>query len=93
MPSGIREVGGKKWKIWRAVECRVPPPEVGEQQDSSRGIWITGLLNNGTVQYGIERYFFSENRVEELGRLHSGQVLVEASVGRNARLVMKRLIY
>jgi uncharacterized membrane-anchored protein len=93
VPSGTREVGGKNWTIWRAADCRIPPPAVQEKQDPSRGIWVTGLLNNGTLQYGIERYYFSENKVEEFRHLHSGQVLVEASVGRNGRLVVKRLIY
>ena len=92
-PSGKRVIGGKTWTIWTATECRIPPPVIPSKQDVAKGVWVVGTLIDGGVVYGIERFYFSEDRIKEMGQLRSGRVLMEASVGRNGKLAVKKLIY
>ena len=92
-PSGTREIGGKKWPIWEAKECRIPPPPIPSWRDTTTGVWVIGTLSNHAVDYGIERFYFSEDSVKELGTLRSGHILVEAFVGRNGKLAIRRLIH
>jgi len=92
-PAVTRVVGGMEWKVWTAAECSLSRPAVFPVKDLTQGVWVAGIFSDSGVVYGIERYYFSEDRIREMGRIRTGQMLVEAAVGRNGKLVMKRIIY
>jgi uncharacterized membrane-anchored protein len=91
-PMGEMRIAEKTYPVWKAVACRIPPPD--DLGDKETGYWVTGTYVGGNrVVFGIERYYFSEKREAELSQVRSGHVWVEAVVAKQGRLAMKNLLY
>ena len=90
-PSKNVNVGGRGYQLWEAVQCQVPPPD---DLNTTDGVWVTGKwIAANNVIYGIEKYYFSEKRMNELSNIGSGNVYVEVSVGKGGKLALKNLVY
>jgi uncharacterized membrane-anchored protein len=91
-PMGDMRIAEKTYPVWKAAACQVPPPS--DSGNKETGYWVIGTyLGNKQVLYGIERYYFSEKREQELSQLRSGHVWVEAVVAKKGRLALKNLLY
>ena len=90
-PSKNVFVGGKGYQLWEAVRCQVPPPE---NLKTAEGLWVVGnWVARNNVIFGIERYYFSEKRMNEFSGIGSGKVYVEAILSKGGKLALKNLVY
>jgi uncharacterized membrane-anchored protein len=58
-----------------------------------RSRWDRASVDGGQLDYGIDRYYFSETRQEELGGLRAGQFYVLVSLGQDGTLRVEDLIW
>lgn len=85
-------INGETWPVWHAVR-RVDPSQVDDRRPTTTSGWARANVENGRLDYGIGRYYFSEARQEELGELRGGQFYVLAGLGRDGTLRVKDLIW
>lgn len=90
----IREVtvDGETWPVWRAVS-KSAPSLVDDRRLTETGGWARATVEDGRLDYGIGRYYFSEARQEELNGLRGGQFYVLVSLGRDGTLRVQNLIW
>jgi uncharacterized membrane-anchored protein len=90
-PGNTVNVGGRGYTLWQAVRCQVPPPS---DLKTDEGVWVLGewVFHNNVI-FGIERYYFTEKRVDEFSALRSGKFYVEAKLAKGGKLAIQRLVY
>ena len=87
------EVNGSQMKIFAPEKAQIPPPSLSDKQNPENGIWVTGRWTGSNyIVYGIERYYFSEKRKQELNSFRSGNVYAEVSVSKNGVMNLKNII-
>lgn len=83
------ELQGRKYDVYRGTEW-IPASEAPGRMD---GVWASATLGSQLeVLYGIERYYFSEDRKDEMNKYRPGQYYVKVSVGKDGRFVLKDLV-
>ena len=85
-------VDGATWPVWRAVS-KSDPSQVDDRGLSETGGWARATVEGGRLDYGIDRYYFSEARQEELNQLRGGEFYVLVSLGRDGTLRVQDLIW
>ncbi len=85
-------INGETWPVWHAVR-KTDPSLVDDRRPTTTSGWARASVENGRLDYGIDRYYFSEARQEELGELRGSQFYVLASLGRDGTLRVKDLIW
>jgi hypothetical protein len=85
-------VDGVTWPVWRAVS-KSDPSLVEDRRLSDLGGWASATAEGGRLDYGIDRYYFSEARQEELNQLRRGEFYVLVSLGPDGTLRVKDLIW
>lgn len=93
VPGPKAVIRGSEQQIHIAESVRIPPPRNEPQPEPTNGVWAMGTWTGKGIVYGIERYYFSEKRKEELNSVRSGRVYVAATVGRDGTLRVKDLAY
>ncbi len=89
-----REVtlNGETWPVWRATE-EWPPSLVENTDLTPTGGWAKARVEDGRLDYGIDRYYFGEARQERFNQLRGGQFYVLVSLGRTGTLRVQDLIW
>ncbi len=85
-------VNGETWPVWRAA-LKSPPSLVEDRRLTAMSGWARASVEDGRLDYGIDRYYFSEARQEELNQLRGGQFYVLVSLGRDGTLRVQDLIW
>ena len=85
-------VDGETWPVWRAI-LKSPPSSVDDARLTPTSGWARANVEEGRLDYGIDRYYFSEARQEELNGLRGGQFYVLVSLGREGALRVQDLIW
>ncbi|MDH5760414.1 MAG: GDYXXLXY domain-containing protein [Gemmatimonadota bacterium] len=85
-------VDGRTWPVWHAVE-KVEPGRVGDRSLSSTGGWADATVTGSRLDFGIDRFYFSEARKEELNSLRGGSFYVLATLGGDGTLRVKDLVW
>jgi len=85
-------VNGETLPVWRAA-VKSEPSLVEDRRLTTRSGWARASVDGGRLDYGIDRYYFSEARQEELGGLRGGQFYVLVSLGRDGALRVEDLIW
>ena len=85
-------VNGATLPVWRATS-KSDPSLVDDRRLTTRSGWARATVDGGRLDYGIDRYYFSEARQEELGGLRGGQFYVLVSLGRDGTLRVQDLIW
>ena len=85
-------VNGETWPVWRAALKSAPSPIEDRRLTTTSG-WARASVEDGRLDYGIDRYYFSEARQEELDQLRGGQFYVLVSLGRDGTLRVQDLIW
>ncbi len=85
-------VDGETWPVWRAI-LKSPPSSVDDTRLTPTGGWARAIVEDGRLEYGIDRYYFSEARQEELNGLSAGQFYVLVSLAPDGTLRVQDLIW
>ena len=85
-------VDGETWPVWRAI-LKSSPSAVDDPGLTPTGGWARASVENDRLDFGIDRYYFSEGRQEELDGLRGGQFYVLVSLGREGTLRVQDLIW
>ncbi len=85
-------INGETWPVWRAV-LKSPPSLVDDRRPTPTSGWARASVEDGRLDYGISRYYFSEARQEELNELRGAQFYVLVSLGRDGTLRVQDLIW
>ncbi len=85
-------VDGETWPVWRAVS-KSAPSLVDDPSVTETGGWAKASFEDGLLDYGIGRYYFSQARQDELNGIRAGQFFVLVSLGRDGTLRVQDLIW
>lgn len=85
-------VNGETLPVWRAA-LKSEPSLVEDRRLTEMSGWALASVEGGRLDYGIDRYYFSEARQEELSGLRGGQFYVLVSLGRDGTLRVQDLIW
>ena len=85
-------VNGETLPVWRAA-LKSAPSLVEDRRLTTRSGWARARVEGGRLDYGIDRYYFSEARQEELSGLRGGQFYVLVSLGQDGTLRVRDLIW
>lgn len=59
-------------------------------------VWVQAKFNpngwNNQIEYGIERYYFSERRMQEMNKMRSGQYVAKVDVSTQGLLTIKEFV-
>ena len=70
----------------------VRPAKDVSEGTAGNSVWVIGDVGNGSIHLGINRFYFNEKRVEEMGELRPDEFLVEISVSAKGVMRVKDLI-
>ena len=87
--AGNVTVGGKQWPLRQAEGIEQQP---GQPKGGLQG-FANGLVEQSRVSFGIERYYFNEDRSAELNALKPGSFYVLVTLSDEGTLKIKDLIY
>lgn len=89
--AGTTRVAGKDWPLRRAGS-RVSLDEVDAAAYPASAGWALGTVERGRVAFGIERYYFNEDREAELRKLVPGRVFALVSLSPDGHLRIRQLV-
>lgn len=90
--AGDTVVAGKTWPLRRAAKQAAVEDGDYSAYPSAQG-WARGKVHNGRVRFGIERYYFSEAREDELRKLVPGRYFALVALSPDGRLRVRRLVW
>ncbi len=91
-PAGDTRVAGRDWPLWRATAKQAAKDGDYSAYPAAAG-WARGQALGQRVLFGIERYYFQEDREAELRKLVPGRYFALVSLSPDGRLRLKRLIW
>jgi uncharacterized membrane-anchored protein len=85
-------VDGETFPVWRAA-LKSEPSLVADRRLTATSGWASASVEGGRLDYGIDRYYFSEARQEELSGLRGGRFYVLVRLGPDGMLRVRDLIW
>lgn len=90
--QGNTRVGGRLWPLRRSVGIEPILDGDASAFPAAQG-WARGEARGGRVQWGIERYYFSEDREDELRKLVPGRYFALVALSPDGRLRIRQLVW